>query len=238
METKLSIIIQSYERPLFLEGCLAKLETLLIPNLKDIKFEIIIADDGSKNKRIFEVINNFKFDKKCYFNTNKKEKGPGHTLNKANEMITGNYVLHIEDDFWLNTFLTENHIYFMIQLFNKIENLELIRIRSLYDKIGGIKYRLNEFNEKTEPEVFSFGNDEFRIFKKWRSGGPNYQYTGNAHIRKNSTLEKMGFYTEKGNMISVENNAAIKFNKNQFRSGTFKNGWFYHMGFGQSTRSI
>lgn len=235
---KLSIIIQSYERPNFLQGCLDRLEKFLIPNLTETKYEIIIADDGSKNEEIYKVIDNFKLDKKCYFNKDKKNQGPGHTLNRANELVTGNYVLHLEDDFWLDKEMNENDIKTILIPFQKIEGLELIRLRSLYDKPEGIRHRLYEYENATEPEIYQFDNKEFRVFKKYKLGGPFYQYTGNAHIRKSTTLKNMGYYIETGCIAALENNTAAKFYRSNFKSGVFKDGWFIHTGFNKSTKTM
>jgi len=225
MEKDLSIIIQSFERSDLLDQNLKLLHERMLPHLKNTTFEIIIADDGSTNEEIFEVVEKYGYDE--FFTNKGKEKGPGYTLNQAHLLSCGKFTMHLEDDFWLVNQFDDNDFQRCIAAFEKISNLGLIRLRKLHGE-NSEERRLNEYVTKTLPERHTFNGKEFAVFKSFWDGGPTYQYTGNSHIRKRCVLEDLQMYPEDKCIWGLENAMADRFIKSKYHSGLFYKGWFTH----------
>lgn len=223
----ISVIIQSFERPDALGPCISYLQENLFSNLTKLSYELIIADDGSRKKEVLKILDESNCSK--VFQNIPKTKGPGYTLNKACEMAEGKYIIHVEDDFWLVHPIREKHLRVYFTAFKKIPNLELIRLRRIIGD-NAENYRLDEYKNKTEKKIYEFNKMEFRIFKPYSRGGVSYQYTGNAHIRRRSTLSKIHYYPENQSIWGLENTMASRFRKANFKTGRFFDGWFTHIG--------
>ncbi len=248
----LSIVIQSFERPELLNGCFWSLHENLLDDL-DIPYEIIIADDGSNIETI-----NFIGELPCHklFVNRKKEegKGPGYTLNEANRMASGKYIMHIEDDFWLVHKFEQEELEVLMEALDTIDKLELIRLRRILCDNGEI-YRIKEYVNQSEREIHRIGHKDktysFRVFKKYEPehkgkpipdgpscfyGGPSYQYVGNPHLRKKSMLDIIGRYPEDISIWGLENAYTKTFRESSYRSGRMMKGWFSHVGGKQTTK--
>ncbi len=235
-----SIIIQSFERPLFLEGCVKSLNENLIDKL-GVPSEVIIADDGS-GQEVKDLIARLPHDKE-FFNTKKNEgKGPGYTLNEANKMAEGKYTLHLEDDFWMVHEMTTGDLMSCAHALDQIEGMELIRLRRLlWDNAE--TYRLTEYMNWSEEKTYRIDCNLFRMyqehdFKKRPDTGPSYQYVGNPHLRKGDMWERLGPYPEDVSIWGLENKYAGMFRDAHFRSGRMMKGWFTHSGGKVSTKEI
>ncbi len=255
MEIKpvLSIIIQSFERPDLLNGCFWSLHEHLLGHLK-IPFEIIIADDGS-NKETLDFIDTLPYDK-LFINTKKAGgKGPGYTLNNADRMADGKYIMHIEDDFWIVHKFEQTELEVLMKALDTIDKLELVRIRRILCD-NAYEYRIKEYVNMSEREIhrIKHGGKEycFRVFKRYEPkhkgkdgkdgpsciyGGPSYQYVGNPHLRKWSMLKTIGPYPEDISVWGLENSYTAKFRESPYRSGRIFKGWFSHVGGKQTTKN-
>lgn len=236
----LSIIVQSYERPKYLEGCIKSLYENLLDMLT-LPYELIIADDGSSDE-VMELIERLPHDR-LFVNTKKDEgKGPGYTLNEANKMAEGEFTMHIEDDFWMIHEMSVDELLVCMKALRTIEGMELIRLRRLlWDNAE--TYRLTEYMNWSEEKTYRVDGVLFRMYQKFESAkqpntGPSYQYVGNPHLRKGDMWERLGPYPEEASIWSLENKYAEKFRNAGFRSGRTMKGWFTHSGGKESTKEI
>jgi len=252
MKPILSIVIQSFERPDLLNGCIALLHENMLDDLT-MPYEVIIADDGS-NQKTLDFVNTLPHDK-LFVNTKKAEgKGPGYTLNEANRIAEGKYVMHIEDDFWLVHKFKQEELEAVMKALDTIDNLELIRLRRILCDNAEI-YRIKEYINMSEPDLHKIEHKGetycFRVFKRFapeckgkqgkdgpgcEQGGPSYQYVGNPHLRKRSMLDTIGPYPEDISIWGLENAYKKTFRGSPYRSGRLMRGWFLHVGGKQTTK--
>jgi len=225
----ISLIVQSYERPDKLKGCLEYLKKNLLDGLRTVDYELTVADDGSVNPAVKDILGSQLCTDICHrvLITDDRSRGPGYLLNKACENLRGDFTIHIEDDFWLLNPMHEDDLFACFEAFSKIKTLELIRLRRIIGDASE-KYRLNEYETGSEPGMYAFGGKEFRMFKLYKAGGPSYQYTGNAHVRRGDTWLRLGPYPEGVDIWGLENRYAARFRHKGFRTGRFKDGWFSH----------
>lgn len=106
---KVSIVLTSYNNPIFLERAI---KSVLNQTFTD--FQLIIADDNSSNKEVYSVISKYQNDKKVrYFNSNIREEDRLKTARYATQINTavrefavGKYLLYLaDDDFYYPTML-------------------------------------------------------------------------------------------------------------------------------------
>ncbi len=239
----ISIIILSYNRPYFVQECLALLDGNLLRGLKNIDYELIIADDGSNAETLAlydHPLRNPKESKRRIekiFISDDRSRGAGYTWNEANKLVGGDYVLQVEDDFHLVREFTEEQLFGVIEALETVPGVELCKLRNI--TMGYMtQTQAKSLKYKTEPEDYTFGGVKFKKYKKYLSGvkvsqetnGPSYQYTGNAHLRRGDLWKRLGPHRENSTIGSAENHYAAKFREAGFRSGTFIPGWFFHAG--------
>ena len=252
MKPILSIVIQSFERPDLLNGCIALLHENMLDDLV-MPYEVIIADDGSSDKTL-DFVRTLPHDK-LFVNTQKADgKGPGYTLNEANRMAEGKYIMHIEDDFWLVHKFEQVELEALMKALDTIDNVELIRLRMILCDNAEL-YRIKEYVNMSEPVTHKIVHGgktyNLRIFKRYMSkykgktgkdgpgceqGGPSYQYVGNPHLRKRSMLDTIGPYPEDISIWGLENTYTKTFRESPYRSGRLMRGWFLHVGGKQTTK--
>lgn len=248
----LSIVIQSFERPDLLNGCIWSLHENLLDDLS-MPYEIIIADDGSGSETL-DFISTLPHDK-LLVNTKKVEgKGPGYILNKANNIAEGKYIMHVEDDFWIVHPFAQAELEVLMKALDTIDGLELIRLRRILCD-NSWEYRLKEYFNQAECIIHKIEHENrvynFRVFKKYepehkgkpipdgpsyKYGGPSYQYVGNPHLRKKSMLNTIGLYPEDISVWGLENAYTKVFRDSPYRSGRMMKGWFSHVGGKQTTK--
>lgn len=96
-----SIVITSYNKPLFLKKAI---ESVLTQTYQD--YELIIADDNSDDPKVFEVISSYQnYPKVKYFNSYVEQKSRLETARYATQIntavrdfSTGKYILCLADD--------------------------------------------------------------------------------------------------------------------------------------------
>lgn len=101
---KVSVIVPVYNSEKYLEQCLYSIINQTYSNI-----EIIIVDDGStdKSKNIYSYINN----KDCRIKIIKENhKGPSNARNRGIEEATGDYILFVDSDDWIDEKLVEKCI--------------------------------------------------------------------------------------------------------------------------------
>lgn len=100
MFPKASIIITSYNQPAYLKQCI---DSCLSQTYENI--EIIVADDNSSKKEVWEVINSYSDKRIISFNSNIKETDRLKTARYATQINTavrsysnGKYIFYLPDD--------------------------------------------------------------------------------------------------------------------------------------------
>lgn len=98
---KISVIIPAYNAEKYLEQCVKSVQSQMYDNI-----EIIIVNDGSTD-RTAEIIERLK-EKDSRIRTlhKRKNEGIGAARNSAIELVTGQYVLFLDSDDWIDP----NHI--------------------------------------------------------------------------------------------------------------------------------
>lgn len=98
---KISVIIPAYNAEKYLEQCVKSVQSQIYDNI-----EIIIVNDGSTD-RTAEIIERLK-EKDFRIRTlhKRKNEGIGAARNSALELVTGQYVLFLDSDDWVDP----NHI--------------------------------------------------------------------------------------------------------------------------------
>lgn len=94
---RLSIIIPVYNVELYISGCI---QSLLNQGLSTSDYEIIVVNDGSKDKSI-EIVKQFQLDNNNIFIYNKDNGGVGSARNYGLNLAKGNYIYFIDPDDYL-----------------------------------------------------------------------------------------------------------------------------------------
>lgn len=94
---KISIIVPVYNVEAYLPKCL---DSLINQTLKDI--EIICINDGSTDKSL-EILQKYAKEDKRIKIIDQENQGPGVTRNNGIEVVTGDYIMFLDCDDWLDT---------------------------------------------------------------------------------------------------------------------------------------
>lgn len=151
--TKVSIIIPFYNPGDFFADCL---KSAANQSLEDI--EIICVDDGSTDGSFNFLLSEFSSDKRFKI-ISQKNMGAGAARNKAIDIATGEYILFLDSDDWIEEYACE-------KLYNRAKNLDVDLI--LFDVLWHYENRTkrigyfseNEFNENSV--TFTFNCDYIR----------------------------------------------------------------------------
>lgn len=98
---KISIIIAIYNVENYLHQCL---DSLVNQSLKDI--EIICVNDGSTDNSL-EILNEYAGKDNRFVIINQENKGPGVARNNGIKVATGDYIMIVDPDDWLELFACE-----------------------------------------------------------------------------------------------------------------------------------
>ena len=181
---KISVIIPAYNAEKYLEQCVKSVQSQMYDNI-----EIIIVNDGSTD-RPAEIIERLK-EKDSRIRTlhKRKNEGIGAARNSAIELVTGQYVLFLDSDDWIDP----NHISDLYDL--------LVRTDSDVSIANFTRY----IESENRYEIHITDNDYYeRIFtpQEWFT----YQY-GKPHylsvcftvpwckLYKRSLFENISYYT-------------------------------------------
>lgn len=130
---KFSIIVPVYNVEKYLKRCL---DSIINQSYKN--FELIIINDGSTDSSE-EIIKSFKDSRIKYFK--QENKGLSITRNKGVEVASGDYLLFVDSDDYLNNDLLE------VLNNNLDKNYDLVRFQIDYDVDGLIKHTKGPIND-------------------------------------------------------------------------------------------
>ena len=108
---KVSIIIPVYNAELFIDKCI---ESIINQTYKNL--EIILINDGSSD-RSGEICNNYALSDNRIQVIEIKNKGASFARNVGINLATGNYIMFVDSDDWIEKDMIEN----MIKLLAKEE---------------------------------------------------------------------------------------------------------------------
>lgn len=161
----ISVVVAAYNAEKTIKKCIT---SILNQTYKD--FEVVIIDDGSKDKTA-EIIDNYKNNKKIKI-IHQENHGIAQVRNLALEMVTGNYITFVDSD----DYVDENFLFDLLQGYNdKLVNigLSIVGVRRL-KKDGEIieidAYKEGIYNrDKLLSYILSFkGPQGYLCNKLWR----------------------------------------------------------------------
>ena len=98
---KISVIIPAYNAEKYLDQCVESVQSQIYDNI-----EIIIVNDGSTDRTAAMIERLKEKDSRIRALHKRKNEGLGAARNSALELVTGQYVLFLDSDDWIDP----NHI--------------------------------------------------------------------------------------------------------------------------------
>ena len=141
---KISIIICAYNREEYLKRCLNSVKNQTLKNI-----EIICADDGSTDNTLDVFRKYANKDHRFKFFT-QKNSGPGVARNKAIKMATGEYIMSLDSDDWIELNTCE-------ELYKKVKLNDLdilLFLMKNYSEETGEYYEDSYYNLTPIPDDF------------------------------------------------------------------------------------
>ena len=141
---KISIIICAYNREEYLKRCLNSVKNQTLKNI-----EIICADDGSTDNTLDVFRKYANKDHRFKFFT-QKNSGPGVARNKAIKMATGEYIMFLDSDDWIDLNTCE-------ELYKKVKLNDLdilLFLMKNYSEETGEYYEDSYYNLTPIPDDF------------------------------------------------------------------------------------
>lgn len=141
---KISIIICAYNREEYLKRCLNSVKNQTLKNI-----EIICADDGSTDNTLDVFRKYANKDHRFKFFT-QKNSGPGVARNKAIKMATGEYIMFLDSDDWIELNTCE-------ELYKKVKLNDLdilLFLMKNYSEETGEYYEDSYYNLTPIPDDF------------------------------------------------------------------------------------
>ena len=151
---KVSVIIPCYNTEKYIEKCI---NSVINQTYKNI--EIIVINDNSKDNTL-KILNKYKYKNKIKIINNKINRGVGYSRNIGIKKATGDYILFIDSDDFLNT---KNDIYNMVK---EIKDNDILFFRFNYyyeNKIKESKIITKEGKNTKEIFYNMIKNDTFNI---------------------------------------------------------------------------
>lgn len=99
---KVTVIIPAYNASMFIDKCVKS-----VLNQTEAAIEILIINDGSTDDTALKVQTHANADARIKFVNNSKNQGNAKTRNQAIEMASGEYVLFVDADDWVEPDLVE-----------------------------------------------------------------------------------------------------------------------------------
>lgn len=146
---KVSIIIPIYNPGKLLYECL---DSVINQSMKDI--EIICVDDGSTDDSL-DILNEYALKDNRFKIFHQKNKGAGTARNKAIDESTGEFIIFLDSDDWIEKDMCE-------KLYNHAQklNVDLVIFDALWHTIDGINpfnyFSMDEFNEDYNKFTFDY----------------------------------------------------------------------------------
>lgn len=104
METKVSVVVPVYNAEKYIKACVNSIRNQSYTNL-----EIILVDDGSKDNSP-QICDMFQKEDDRIKVIHKKNEGAGKSRNRGIEIATGDYLLFVDSDDYINSTLIEKCI--------------------------------------------------------------------------------------------------------------------------------
>jgi len=136
----LSVVVPTYNMEKYLKQCLDSFIDERV--LGDI--EILVVNDGSKDKSAEVAEGYVKKYPKTFKLINKENGGHGSTINKGIEIATGKYFKVVDADDWVDT---EN----FVGLVEKLRDLDVDLVLNAFDEVhmeGDVVFNVNTVNDK------------------------------------------------------------------------------------------
>jgi len=207
---KVSVVFITYNRPDFLMDSIKAIRN----NCKYPNLELIVSDDGTKPS-IKKFLHDLAIDKLVTSETNQ---GLGANSNKGIKAGTGEYILHLQDDF--ECVSTEPFIEKSIQIIKTHSDVGLVRLHHSTRFPNKIDYKLPD---GTPYSILGF--DQPKDMKN-----NIYIYSDHPHLKKSDFHDKSGYFTEGLKVGETEDDFCKRFNSNRnykvatlWRTNLFKN---------------
>ncbi len=158
LKEKISVVISTYNRKLYLEKAI---DSVLMQTYQNI--EIIIIDDCSTDNTK-DIMNKYQGNKKIKYYRNSINKGCGISRKYGVEnYATGNYIVFLDDD---DLFINYDYFDEAIKLFNKNKKLSMVCAPHIVNDITTntkTKQKFN-YNEIVDNRKFflNFGSEEYK----------------------------------------------------------------------------
>ena len=208
----LSVIFFSYNRTGYLAQTIH--DFLRRCTLPRSRMELIISDDGSKKQhipRLKEISSKFEIDQLLL----SAHGGMGSSFNIGLKAATGEYILHLQDDWSLTH--TSNFVSKSIQILKTDKNIAMVRLAMLGNE-------MTPFNPNGQTPVSYDGISAVDLSQDF------YVYSDNPHIKPKRFHEEFGYYKEADHPEHVEKDMCTRFNaQNQWRI-TWLGEYFKHTG--------
>ncbi len=182
---KYSFIVPVYNTADYLNKCL---DSILNQTYKN--FEVIIINDGSPDNSI-NIINNYKERYNNIIVIDKENEGLSVARNCGIKVATGNYLIFVDSDDYVETDLLEN-------IEKEIEDVDVLRYQVVMESIDGIK------NVECKEEEFEATNgfDAFRYLSNYYFVEPAWCYAfKKEYFLENNFYFKKGMYHEDFGLI-------------------------------------
>ena len=215
--TVVSVILVTYKRVQHLRQTLSSLlETATYPRSQ---LEIILCDDGSPAE-IQYLMRELPCDR---FLLSARNAGMGANANKGLREATGDYILHLQDD-W-KCIGPPDLIEASLEVFRERPDVGFIRLRNAFDG------PYEEYITASRRIVHIYYNRPER-----RGTAGEYAYTDNPHIKRKSVHDYCGLYKESRSMVETEMDFCFRFENQDVYRCAFIVGYetFMHTGESES----
>tara|TARA_B100000686_G_scaffold349563_1_gene443252 strand:+ start:2141 stop:2947 length:807 start_codon:yes stop_codon:yes gene_type:complete len=207
---KVSVVFITYNRPDFLVESINGIKN----NCKYPNLELVVSDDCTKPS-IEKHLDNLAIDK---ISKSKTNQGLGANTNKGIRAASGEYILHLQDDF--ECISTEPFIEKSIQIMQTHSDIGLVRLHHSTMFPNKIDY---ELSDGTPYSILEF--DQPKDMKN-----NIYIYSDHPHLKKSDFHDKSGYFTEGLKVGETEDDFCKRFNLNRnykvatlWRTDFFKN---------------
>lgn len=151
---KMSVVVPVYNAEKYLEACL---ESLVHQTMNDLDYEVLLINDGSKDKS-GEICTSWKERYSNIFYYEKENSGVSDTRNYGLKKSKGKYILFLDSDDYLSLDVLEN----IYNFFEKHENeIDLVTYPIVYVNNKGKKTKHFRYQKLYEKGTFVYDLDEW-----------------------------------------------------------------------------
>lgn len=150
VEPKVSIIIPVYNSEEFLESCL---DSIINQSMEDI--EIICINDGSSDGSL-DILNKFKNNDSRIKIFSQKNSGAASARNRGLEKATGEYILFVDSDDWIESTMCEELYHHAKHLDSDLVLFDATEYNLNKEHKNRVYFPFNSFNENYKEFTFDF----------------------------------------------------------------------------------